>query len=250
MIWHWRLIWNLNHKKKILSPAILRLWDFLYVRTLFFVGFPKGKPYFWRFLSIEVRILVQPLCDNKNNKNEEKQYKKEKSKTICGVQSVKSHRLDAAGADGGVGRITKTEPVAGFGSRRENMRMKELYVTITGFKYYYGDTPFKVGRKIKCVKEPDNPYDAEAIRATVKHIGTVGYIANSPYTVAGGTKSAGAIGHKVKKKFTVEVMFLTGTKIICRVVDGRKEKKDKNRGVSSGVETEIQVAENTEEVFG
>ena len=106
MIWHWRLIWNLNHKKKILSPAISRLWDFLYVRILFFVGFPKGKPYFWRFLSIEVRILVQPLCDNKNNKNEEKQYKKEKSKTICGVQSVKSHRLDAAGADadGGVGK--------------------------------------------------------------------------------------------------------------------------------------------------
>ena len=82
-----------------------------------------------------------------------------------------------------------------------------------------------MGRKIKCVKEPDNPYDAEVIRATMKHIGTVGYISNSPYTVAGGTKSVGAIGHKVKKKFTVEVMFLTRTKVICRVVDGRKEKK-------------------------
>lgn len=130
--------------------------------------------------------------------------------------------------------------------------MKELFVTIVGFKHYYGEIPFKVGRKIKCVKEPDNPYDAEAIRATVKHIGTVGYIANSPYTVAGGTKSAGAIGNKVKKKFTVKVMFLTGTKVICRVVDGRKDKKDKkdkNRGVPSGVEAEIQVAENTEEVF-
>lgn len=55
------------------------------------------------------------------------QKRKEKSKTICVVQSVKSHQQDAAGADadGGVGRITKTEPVAGFGSRRENMRMKE-----------------------------------------------------------------------------------------------------------------------------
>ena len=105
--------------------------------------------------------------------------------------------------------------------------MKELYVTITGFKYYYGQTPFKVGRKIKCVKEPDNPYDAEAIRATMKHIGTVGYLANSPYTTAVGTKSAGAIGHKVKKKFTVEVMFIAGSHIICRVVDGRKEKKQK-----------------------
>ena len=105
--------------------------------------------------------------------------------------------------------------------------MKELYVTITGSKHYYGQAPFKVGRKIKCVKEPDNPYDAEAIRATMKHIGTVGYLANSPYTTAVGTKSAGAIGHKVKKKFTVEVMFIAGAHIICRVVDGRKEKKQK-----------------------
>ena len=105
--------------------------------------------------------------------------------------------------------------------------MKELYVTITGFMHYYGLAPFQVGRKIKCVKEPDNPYDTEAIRATMKHIGTVGYLANSPYTTAIGTKSAGAVGHKVKKKFTVEVMFIAGAHIICRVVDGRKMKKQK-----------------------
>ena len=122
--------------------------------------------------------------------------------------------------------------------------MKELYVTITGFKYYYGQAPFKVGRKIKCVKEPDNPHDAEAICATMKHIGTVGYIANSPYTVAIGTKSAGAIGHKVKKKFTVEVMFITGTKVICRVVDGQKEKKTK---AAPAAEAEAQAVEKTEE---
>lgn len=122
--------------------------------------------------------------------------------------------------------------------------MKELYVTITGFKHYYRDAPFKVGRKIKCVKEPDNPYDAEAIRATMKHVGTVGYIANSPYTTAIGTRSAGAIGHKVKKKFTVEVMFITGTKVICKVVDGRKEKKAK--AVPAG-EAETPMTKNQEE---
>ena len=123
--------------------------------------------------------------------------------------------------------------------------MKELYVTITGFKYYYGQAPFKVGRKIKFVKEPDNPYDAEAIRATMKNIGTVGYIANTPYTMAVGTRSAGAIGHKVKKKFTVEVMFITGTKVICRVVDGRKEKKEK---AVPEAEAEAQAVEKTEDV--
>lgn len=121
--------------------------------------------------------------------------------------------------------------------------MKELYITITGFKHYYGATPFKVGRKIKCVKETDNPYDTEAIKATMKHIGTVGYVANSPYTVATGTKSAGAIAHKMKKKFTVEVMFITGTKVICRVVDGMKEKKKEH---FSEAESQKYVVEKTE----
>ena len=121
--------------------------------------------------------------------------------------------------------------------------MKELFVTITGSKHYYGLTPFKVGKKIKCVKEPDNPHDTEAIRATMKLIGTVGYVANSPYTTAVGTKSAGAIGHKVKKKFTVEVMFIAGTHIICRVVDGRKEKKGKKEIM---IPTEAEVISETE----
>ena len=77
--------------------------------------------------------------------------------------------------------------------------MKEQYITITGIKHYYGIIPFEIGRKITCVKEPDNYYDQEAIRCQVKHIGTVGYVANSTYTVAVGTKSAGRIAHKVKK---------------------------------------------------
>ena len=103
--------------------------------------------------------------------------------------------------------------------------MKEKYITIVGFNHYYGVTPFKIGKKIKCVKEPNNPYDGEAIKVTMKQIGTVGYVANSPYTVATGTKSAGGIAHKMKKKFTVEVMFITRTKVICKVIDGFKEKK-------------------------
>ena len=60
----------------------------------------------------------------------------------------------------------------------------------------------------------------------MKQIGTIGYVANSPYTVATGTKSAGGIAHKVKKKFTVEVMFITRSKVICKVIDGFKEKKE------------------------
>lgn len=100
--------------------------------------------------------------------------------------------------------------------------MKEKFITITGMSHYYGMTPFSVGKKIKCIKEPENPFDMEAIRCELKHIGRVGYVANSPYTVATGTKSAGGISHKVKKQFKVEVMFITGHSVICKVVEGLK----------------------------
>ena len=105
--------------------------------------------------------------------------------------------------------------------------MKEKYVTITGMNHYYGLKPFSVGKRIKCVKEKNNPYDNEAIKVVMKDIGTVGYIANAPYTVTKGTMSAGRIYEKVKKKFTVEVMFITSSKVICRVVDGMKDKAGK-----------------------
>lgn len=103
--------------------------------------------------------------------------------------------------------------------------MKEQYISVVGIRHYYGAAPFRIGKKVKCVKEPENPFDSEAIRVQLKHIGKIGYVANSPYTVAAGTKSAGAIAHKVKKKFTAEVMFITRSQVICRVTDGFKTKK-------------------------
>ena len=62
--------------------------------------------------------------------------------------------------------------------------MKKVYVTITGMKYYYGFNPFSIGKKLTCKKEHNNPYDSEAIKVTMKNIGTVGYIANSPKPTA------------------------------------------------------------------
>lgn len=89
--------------------------------------------------------------------------------------------------------------------------------------HYYGMRPFTVGKKIKCIKERDNHYDSEAIKVTMKDIGTVGYIANTPYTKAIGTMSAGRIYEKVGNKFWVEVMFITSSKVICRVLEEKKE---------------------------
>ncbi len=39
--------------------------------------------------------------------------------------------------------------------------MKEKYITITGMSHYYGMNPFKVGKKLICIKEPYNPYDVD-----------------------------------------------------------------------------------------
>lgn len=100
--------------------------------------------------------------------------------------------------------------------------MKEKYVTITGTRYYYGMAPFSIGKKIKCIKERDNEFDSEAIKVVMREIGTVGHIANSAHTVAMGTMSAGRIYDKVPDKFMVRVMFITNSKVICRVLDDRK----------------------------
>lgn len=109
--------------------------------------------------------------------------------------------------------------------------MKEKYITITGMNHYYGLRPFSVGKKVKCIKDKNNPYDSEAIKVVMKEIGTVGYVANSPYTTATGTMSAGRIYEKVKKKFVVEVMFTTPSKVICRVVEGLKTNKGNEQSI-------------------
>lgn len=96
----------------------------------------------------------------------------------------------------------------------------EKYITITGFKNYCDLTPFRIGFLVRCEKQPDNPYDSEAIRCTMPVYGTVGFVANSSRTVAGGTMSAGRVYDKVPTKFYARVMFTTTTKIICRVDEG------------------------------
>lgn len=100
--------------------------------------------------------------------------------------------------------------------------MPKQFVTITGMNHYYGMKPFEIGKKIRCVKEPNNKHDMEAISCKMKGINKVGYLANSPYTVIRGSRSAAGVAHKVKDKFVVEVLFITRDGIICQVIDGYK----------------------------
>ena len=100
------------------------------------------------------------------------------------------------------------------------MAKQKDFVTITGFKHYYGLRPFRIGQLIRCSKEPDNPFDSDAIRASLPAIGKVGYLANSPDTRAGGTESASRIYDRVPKRFYVRVLFTTFTKVICQIERG------------------------------
>ena len=63
--------------------------------------------------------------------------------------------------------------------------MAKTYFTLTGTKHYYGRDFLEKGMQVKLIKEPDNDYDREAIRVELPGLGKIGYVANSPYTVAG-----------------------------------------------------------------
>ena len=95
--------------------------------------------------------------------------------------------------------------------------MNDTYISITGMQHYHGSQPFSVGGKLCCTKEPDNPADDEAIAVSLQPFGKVGYVANSIYTRAAGTRSAGRIYDSVPDTFSVTVACVTSTTVIAKV---------------------------------
>ena len=71
--------------------------------------------------------------------------------------------------------------------------------------------------QIKLIKEPDNEHDKEAIKAVLEPLGTIGYVANSPYTVLGECMSAGRLYDKIGKQAIGTIKIVTGNGIICAV---------------------------------
>ncbi|MBU5451038.1 HIRAN domain-containing protein [Acetivibrio sp. MSJd-27] len=109
--------------------------------------------------------------------------------------------------------------------------MNTIYVTITGQNHYLGMKPYKIGRIVKLVKEPDNAYDPEAIRVELPYIDTIGYVANSVNTVFEGTCSAGRAYDKFDDYAYGEVMFITHSSVIAAV---RKKEDVEKDGMSDG----------------
>ena len=90
-------------------------------------------------------------------------------------------------------------------------------ITITGTCHYYGQEFIKPGMKIQLIKDPENKYDREAIRAEVKGIGKIGYVANSPQTVLGESMSAGRLYDKIGDKAKATVLYVLPCGVLCRV---------------------------------
>jgi len=97
-------------------------------------------------------------------------------------------------------------------------------ITITGTGHYHGQEFITPGMKIRLIKDPENEYDREAIRAELNGLGKIGYVANSPHTVLGESISAGRLYDKIGDTAKATVLYVLPRGILCRVkVNAQKE---------------------------
>ena len=95
--------------------------------------------------------------------------------------------------------------------------MEKIYFTVAGTNHYFGQEFFESKMEVKLIKEPDNEFDKEAIRVEVDGLGTVGYVANSPYTVQGESMSAGRLYDRMEDTAKGIVKFVLPQGILCEL---------------------------------
>lgn len=98
------------------------------------------------------------------------------------------------------------------------------YITITGANHQFGMEVFLVGQILYLEKDEYNEFDDEVIRVMSDANVIYGYVANSVYTVARGTKSAGRIYDTFEHMQKIKVNFITGNSVIAEFVEDRKIK--------------------------
>ena len=100
--------------------------------------------------------------------------------------------------------------------------MEEIFFTITGTRHYHGTEFLKEGMKVKLEKDPDNEHDKEAIKVTLRGIGQIGSVANSPYTVVGESMSAGRLYDKIGDTAEGKILYILSNGVLC-VLDAEKK---------------------------
>lgn len=95
--------------------------------------------------------------------------------------------------------------------------MKKTYFTIAGTNHYYGQKYFEPNMEVRLVKEPDNEYDKEAIKVEMDGLGTVGYVANSTYSVLGESISAGRLYDRIGDIARGVVKYVLPQGVVCEL---------------------------------
>lgn len=95
--------------------------------------------------------------------------------------------------------------------------MNKIFFTIIGTNHYYGHEFFEPKMTVRLVKEPDNEVDAEAVKVELEGLGNVGYVANSPYTVAGESYSAGRLYDKIGDTAEGTVLYVLPKEVFCYI---------------------------------
>lgn len=93
----------------------------------------------------------------------------------------------------------------------------KVYFTLTGTNHFCGQEFLKKGMKLNLEKEPDNKYDRETIKVSIKGLGQIGCVANSVGTVIGESYSAGRLYDKIGKKAKAKVVFKLDYGVLCSV---------------------------------
>lgn len=97
------------------------------------------------------------------------------------------------------------------------------YITVTGTNHYFGLEVFRVGQILCLKKDMDNTQDDEAIMVMSDAGVVYGYVANSVYSVARGTKSAGRIYDNFKETAKIEVCFITEKCVIAKLIEEKED---------------------------
>ena len=91
-----------------------------------------------------------------------------------------------------------------------------ILICITGTQHYRGLEPFRQGLAVELFEEAGNDYDSDAVRVEITGE-TVGYVANSPATLAEGVKSASQIKRLFKNKIESEILRVENGNVIARL---------------------------------
>lgn len=99
----------------------------------------------------------------------------------------------------------------------------EILLTLTGIEHHIDPEELEPNQEVILRKEPSNKKDKEAIAVYIKDTVKIGYVANSVYSVAKGTYSAGRLYDKVENESKAVIqVILRNSAIMVISIENKK----------------------------